>query len=256
MNKLFQARVEENKRLAHNHYLITLHPLRKISKPCPGQFFMVSAEKGLDPLLRRPFSIHSWKAGDFQLLYRVVGKATDILREKSPGERLDILGPLGNGFPAPARNKKTILVAGGLGIAPLYYLAESLKGSPLLFIGARTKKEVLCLTALRSLGIKPNVATDDGSLGSRGFITERLSGFLHAGGPDMRGYTVFGCGPRPMLGELSRIVLQNRLQGFITLEEHMACGLGACLSCVVQTPAGYQRVCKEGPVFPIGEIHF
>ena len=134
MNRLFQASVIENKKLIENHCLLTLHPVEKIKKPKPGIFFMVAVDNGLDPLLRRPISIHRWLDGDFQLLYRVVGKGTSILSRKKPGDILEILGPLGNGFPLNINSKNIILVAGGLGIAPIFALAELLrKRNPALF---------------------------------------------------------------------------------------------------------------------------
>ncbi|MBI5665882.1 MAG: dihydroorotate dehydrogenase electron transfer subunit, partial [Nitrospirae bacterium] len=171
MNRLFQASVIENKKLIEKHYLLTLHPLEKIKGPKPGNFFMVSVENGLDPLLRRPISIHRRLNGDFQLLYRVAGKGTSILSRKKPGDILEILGPLGNGFPLNIKSKNIILVAGGLGIAPIFALAEFFsKRNPALYYGARTINELLCTEELKAIGIDQVIATDDGSSGKKGNI--------------------------------------------------------------------------------------
>ncbi len=255
MSKLFRAFVRENEKLAHNLFLLTLRPLEKIPKPRPGQFFMLSPENGFDPLLKRPFSIHRWFGRDFQLLYRVVGKATVILKGKKPGTSLELMGPLGNGFPVSGAKTRKVLVAGGIGIAPIFALAEKLAvENPLVFIGARNKTEVLCIDKLRSMGMHPVVSTDDGSSGRKGFVTALLEDFFTKKSRRVSSYSLYACGPRPMLKEMSRLMKRLHLKGYLSLEENMACGLGACLSCVVNTRNGVQRVCKEGPVFKAEEI--
>ncbi|MBI4709867.1 MAG: hypothetical protein HY759_01975, partial [Nitrospirae bacterium] len=156
MSKIFQTSVKENKKAAENHYILTLAPLEKITKPFPGQFFMLSAGHGIDPLLKRPFSMYRRSGKNFQILYRVVGRATAMLKEKSPGDIIEVLGPLGNGFPKLKPRTTPIFVAGGVGVAPLFSLAEEIAGKkPLFFLGARTKKELLCMKELKSIGIKP-----------------------------------------------------------------------------------------------------
>lgn len=258
MNRLFKASIVDNKELTQNHFLLTLHPLEKIIKPKPGTFFMLSVDKGSDPLLKRPISIHRWLSGDFQLLYRVVGKGTDILSERRPGDILEVLGPLGNGFPSINKRSKTILVAGGLGIAPIFGLAEKIiapgKPDTLLFYGARTKSEVLCLDKLKSIGIEPIVSTDDGTYGKKGNIVNVLKKFISHNSSLITHYSIYACGPEQMLKSLAALVNKNNLNGFVALEQNMACGLGTCLGCVVNTKKGFKRVCKEGPVFPIEEI--
>lgn len=262
MSRLFRASVKENKQLTDNHYLITLHPLGKIKKPKPGQFFMLSVDRCLEPLLKRPFSLYRWLGQDFQLLYRIIGKATKILKDKEIGNILEVIGPLGNGFPAIAPKTRPVLVAGGLGIVPISALAESIaERNPILFAGAKTKKELLCLKELKALGIKPIVSTDDGSFGQKGTVIKSLNDFLthHSlrlptGQAGITHHCLYACGPKPMLQELSHITKKHSLKGYIALEESMACGIGACLSCVVNTKDGYKRICKEGPVFPMEEI--
>lgn len=255
MSKLFQASVKENRQLTKNHYLITLHPLEKNAKPKPGQFFMLSVNLGADPLLRRPFSLHRWLGQDFQILYKVLGKLTHILKDKKNHDTLEIIGPLGNGFPTIKTKDKPIFAGGGLGVVSLFALAETITGkNPPFFLGAKSRKEALCIDKLKSIGIDPVVSTDDGTLGQKGLITDVLRAFLSRHSLPVTGYCLYACGPKPMLKELSLLAKKFKLKGYIALEENMACGIGACLSCVVNTKKGFKRVCKEGPVFPIEEI--
>lgn len=216
---------------------------------------MLSANYGTDPLLRRPFSFHRRLGKDFQILYRVLGKLTHILKDKKTRDIVEIMGPLGNGFPAAKTKEKPILVAGGLGVAPLFALAETVAGeNPIFFLGAKNKEEVLCIDELKSIGINTIISTDNGSLGQKGLITDVLRDFLSRHSSLVTRHCLYACGPKPMLKNLSRLTKKIRLKGYIALEENMACGMGACLSCVVNTRKGLKRVCKEGPVFPMGEI--
>ena len=255
MGRLFKASVKENRQLIKDHYLLTLHPLEKIKKPVPGNFFMLSVDNGLDPLLKRPISIHRMAGNDFQLLYRAAGKGTAILSRKKTGDIIEILGPLGNGFPFDKKTENIIMVAGGIGIAPVFALAEAVsKKRPLLFYGARTKKEVLCIKELKSIKVDPVISTDDGTLGKKGNAVDSLKKYVKQHKADISDYTLFACGPEPMLEALSAFAVKNKIRGHIALEQNMACGLGTCLGCVVNTVNGYKRVCKEGPVFPVEEI--
>ncbi len=257
MSKLFSATVTENKKVIKNHYLLTLRPLKRIKKSRPGNFFMISVESGLDPLLKRPFSVHHSTDREFQILYRVVGKGTTILSNKKPGDVLDVIGPLGNTFPVNNK-RKNILVAGGLGIAPIFGLADSIVNSsikkPLLFYGARTAKEVLCKKELRGIGIRPVIATDDGTAGKKGNIVKVLEKHIRSGSVNPDEHTIYACGPKPMLKSLSEFAAKHAIKGYAALEQNMACGVGTCLGCVVHTNSGLKRVCKEGPVFPMEEI--
>jgi dihydroorotate dehydrogenase electron transfer subunit len=273
LSRLFKAIVKENKQIIKDHYLLTLHPLEKIKEPKPGNFFMVSVDKGLDPLLKRPFSVHRRSGDNFQLLYRVVGKGTKILGGKQPGETCEVLGPLGNEFPLNRNHKNIVLVAGGIGVAPIFALVELItkacktknttpdpplvKGgniSPILFYGTRTEREILCIDEFKSIGIDPVISTDDGTFGNKGNIISVLKKYLTRNPLPATRNTLYACGPEPMLKSLSVLVKKFRLKGYAALEQNMACGLGTCLGCVVNTKNGYKRVCKEGPVFPIEDI--
>lgn len=215
---------------------------------------MLSVDDSLDPLLKRPFSLHRCLDGNFQLLYRVAGKATKILKGKNPGDQIEVLGPLGNGFPQNIKkDAKIILAAGGMGVAPMLALADSFSSrKPRLFYGARTKKELLCIDEFRVLGIEPVISTDDGSSGKKGNIVTDLSDFLKSNPSD--DYIIYSCGPKPMLAALSELADKHKITAYMALEENMACGIGTCLGCVVKTRHGYKRVCKEGPVFSSEEI--
>ncbi|MBS1112030.1 MAG: pyrK [Nitrospirae bacterium] len=237
--------------MAKDHFLLTARPLDTILSPNPGQFFMLSVDSRLDPLLKRPFSLHRIISGDLQFLYRVVGKATTILKAKKTGDTMELIGPLGNGFPLDEKEGvRPVLVAGGMGIAPLVALAEKFaKRQPVFFYGARRAEEVLCLDELNSIGIAPLISTDDGTSGHRGVVTDLLEEFLSNHTTSSDDYSLYACGPKPMLTALSGIATKYKITAHMALEESMACGVGACLGCVIKTVDGYKRVCKEGPVF-------
>lgn len=216
---------------------------------------MISAGSSLDPLLRRPFSLYRRIGNDIQILYMVVGKLTGLLKDKKTSDILELVGPLGNGFPVVKEKHKPVLVGGGLGSVPLIALAESsLKKKPLFFIGVRTEKELFYIDALKSIHINPVVTTEDGTSGKKGFITGELKNFLARRASHSNDYCLYACGPKPMLRETALLAEEFHVKGYATLEENMACGFGACLGCVVNTRAGFKRVCKEGPVFLLDEI--
>jgi dihydroorotate dehydrogenase electron transfer subunit len=257
--RIFQvkAKVIKNIEVIKNYYKIVILCPGIAKAAQPGQFLQVKVNNSDQPLLRRPFGIHRVRGAQIEMLYEVVGPGTEILAKRKSGEYLDIIGPLGNGFEpdndASGSVGCAILVAGGMGIAPLVFLAEKLKGrQTVVLIGARTKKQLLCESELKKLGCEVRVATDDGSKGLKGKVTELLRRALLSA--DHRQATVYACGPRPMLKEISRLAKKYNLPAQVSLEEHMACGIGACLGCVVETIDGYKRVCKEGPVFDVRNI--
>ncbi len=235
----------------------------------PGQFVHLRCLDNIEPLLRRPISFHRFNGNSFTILYRKVGRGTNLLTKKQKGDRIDALGPLGNGFKMIGRTKDerrgTILVAGGMGVAPLLALAEKLyegrrakgeghrENNMLVLLGAKTKKEVLCEKDFRSLGAEVQVATDDGSLGYKGLVSGLLERTLRRRKDEGRG-TICACGPRPMLEKVARMAAKRRIDAYASLEENMACGVGACLGCAVRTKNGYRRVCKDGPVFNLKDI--
>ncbi len=280
---MYQIRVKilYNKKIQDYYFHLIIEAPKIIRVAKPGQFVNIRLNDGYEPLLRRPFSIHRVKGKNIEILYEIVGKGTEILSQKKTGGYLDIIGPLGNGFSYELSTKNyqtSILVAGGMGVAPLLFLAERLVHSPqcpsvhrksLVLIGAKTKSRILCEKEFKKLGYNVKISTDDGSRGFKGKVTELLEDIIVAsrksqvaslnikkhGICDLRHETIiYACGPRLMLKEISLISQEYKIPTQVSLEEHMACGIGACLGCVVNTRDGYKRVCKEGPVFKTDEI--
>jgi dihydroorotate dehydrogenase electron transfer subunit len=238
----------------------------------PGQFVMVKVRDAIDPLLRRPFGIYDLgsleseypDAGQqtyLEMLYRVVGKGTATMAALHHGDHLDVLGPLGQGFAPGAAGEEKVLVGGGVGLAPLYYLAKELvKSSPVrLFVGGRSKEDILCVTEFERLGVETYVATDDGTLGASGLVTEVMERHLRAG---KESRSIFACGPMPMLQAVAGIARRRALPCQVSLEAYMACGMGACLGCVVKGHGhdehrpDYRCVCKDGPVFAFQDLQW
>jgi dihydroorotate dehydrogenase electron transfer subunit len=260
MKKIFQIKAEllYNKRVKENYFHCALKAPEIARLALPGQFISARLDSGFKPFLRRPFSVHRVKAGNIELLYEVLGIGTEVLAKKKPGEYLDVMGPRGNGFNYKSQSHKVtksqVLVAGGMGVAPLIFLAEKIKEHGLLvLIGARTKKQILCEKEFKDLGCEVRIATDDGSGGFKGRVTDLLKNLLRVASCELR-VTIFACGPKPMLKEIASISKRCHVPAQISLEEHMACGFGACLGCAVKTRDGYKRACKEGPVFNAHEI--
>jgi dihydroorotate dehydrogenase electron transfer subunit len=223
----------------------------------PGQFVMVRAGERLDPFLRRPFSIHQVaEGGVLQILFKVLGNGTQALAKLQPGQYLDILGPLGHGF-SIAENQKHYLVGGGMGIAPLLFLAKKIlnkneTSAIKVLLGARTKVEIASLVDdFMSMGLQVQTVTEDGSMGNKGLVTDLVAP-LYDGDPA----TVYTCGPHPMLRAMVNLCRNKKWCCQVSLETMMACGLAACLGCAVLRAdlQGYVHVCKDGPVFDAGEV--
>ncbi|MDA8078933.1 MAG: dihydroorotate dehydrogenase electron transfer subunit [Nitrospiraceae bacterium] len=254
MSRSFKAEIRENRPVNSNHNLLTLAPLDIMVEPRPGQFYMLEISRGLDPLLKRAFSLFRRTSDGFQILYRIKGKGTSILRELKEGTLISLLGPLGNGYPLPAENQAALVIAGGIGIASVFSLVEKLEKKAHLFYGARLGDEIFMTDEMSGRYRELIVCTDDGSCGRKGTVVDALNDFLGHASLEVREPVIYACGPQPMLREISRIAVAKGITAYLSLEEHMACGIGACLGCVVKTKDGYRRVCKEGPVFEAGEI--
>jgi dihydroorotate dehydrogenase electron transfer subunit len=246
-----QNRILVNEPLTAEVFRLTAHAPEIAAAAAPGQFVMVQVSGSLDPLLRRPFSIHSRSAdGSLSLLFKVVGRGTALLAKARPGDALGLIGPFGRGFDLSAVDRPVCLVGGGMGIAPLLFLAQELPGRKYALLGARNYDELAPLAkAFAELGCAMQLATDDGSLGHHGFIPDLLDEVL----PDVS--RVCTCGPSPMMRSTARKCYAAGVPCQVSLETHMACGLGACLGCAVPGRNGhYVHVCKEGPVFTTEEL--
>ncbi|MEN6561396.1 MAG: dihydroorotate dehydrogenase electron transfer subunit [Acidobacteriota bacterium] len=221
----------------------------------PGQFVMVKVSDGTAPLLRRPLGIHDADAGGFDLFFSIVGRGTEALSRKAPGDRLDVIGALGKGFtmPAPAEGKTAYLVGGGRGIAPLYFLARELARAgarPIVFYGGRTRDEIPIRDRFERAGIEVRCSTDDGSFGFAGFVTALVDQELIKSRPAK----VYACGPDRMMKALAGITARHAVPAEFSLESIMGCGIGACWGCVQrirnESGDGWVKICEEGPVFP------
>ncbi|WP_270181811.1 dihydroorotate dehydrogenase electron transfer subunit [Alkalihalobacillus sp. CinArs1] len=218
----------------------------------PGQFVHVKAGAGSDPLLRRPISICHVDPEEHLLtmIYRAEGKGTNLLKNEVPGAVIDILGPLGNGFPVDEvkSGQKAVLVGGGIGVPPLYYLSEKLRerGVAVHHVnGFQSKESVFYENEFKELG-PLTITTADGSYGESGFVTSQL---------DLSFDYLFACGPSPMLQALEAYRSKGKV--YLSLEQRMGCGIGACLACVCHvhgSDLAYRKVCSDGPVFEAGEV--
>jgi len=217
----------------------------------PGQFLMVGC--GEDTVLRRPLSVHAVDGGSLALLFALRGKGTEWLSQRRRGQKLDVVGPMGNGFEIPARAKRVLAVAGGIGIAPLRYMIEAALTKRMrvtLLMGAATKS---CLYPADMLpaGVELRAATEDGSVGHEGLVTDLLPEYAPAAD------VVVACGPLPMYRHMAaekKALGIDRKPVQISLETRMGCGVGVCYGCTVRTKAGLKQVCKDGPVFALDDV--
>lgn len=254
-----QAKVIKAEHLTHDIVRLTLQAPQIVAAALPGQFVMVRAAEGMDPLLRRPFSLHQvTSSGWLQILFKVLGKGTHQLASIEEDGVLDLVGPLGHGFNLEGK-EKFCLVGGGMGIAPMYYLAKDLlhKAEPeqiLVLLGSRTADELKqLLNDFNGLGVNLRVATDDGSMGHHGFVHELMIEHM-LGDPD---WQVCTCGPHPMMQAVVKLCKVNNWKCQVSLETMMACGIGACLGCAIPAAdltGDYLHVCKDGPVFAAEEV--
>ena len=225
----------------------------------PGQFAMLSIDNAGGMVLPRPFSIHNFEGGNkvswLDFLFKVVGRGTAHLGDLPVGSPIRIVAPLGNGFPPPPEGYKAVIVAGGMGIAPLFPFMLKLKAMPAPFsvlYGAKSYDDLVCLPELHDVGIQSKIITEDGTgEGEQGLVTHLLKGETEGGEIKT---VIYACGPEPMLQNTAEYARDRTIPCWISLERWMACGIGACLSCVAKTTAGYKRVCCEGPIFDATEI--
>jgi len=254
LNRYFTSTVIENIALDAHHNLITLSMPEAAAEPLPGQFYMIEVNRGSDPLLKRAFSLFRRTDDGFQLMYRIKGRGTSLLKEMKRDDALEVLGPLGTHYPFPSEEQVPLVIAGGIGIASVFPFLHAHQGRALVFYGARSGDELFMLDELKGLSRDLFISTDDGSLGTKGYIVDVLDNYLNSKRTDISRCKLYACGPYPMLEAVSKVAASKGITAYVSMEERMACGLGACLGCVVKTKTGYRRVCKEGPVFKSEEI--
>ena len=244
MKKLIDAKIIDNKCVACDIYRLTIEADMSGK---PGQFIQVRLPSN-EFTLRRPFGIAALKEGQVTMFYRVVGRGTEYLTTLQNGELINLLGALGNGF--TLSDGKVLLVGGGLGLAPLIFAASELKDVDVLIGGKNAEEANLWQCEFKALVNELFIATDDGSAGIHGFVTELLPEVLSKNKYE----AILTCGPEIMMRRVAKIAKENNIPCQVSLEKRMGCGLGACLSCSIDTINGRQKICKDGPVFNAEEV--
>ena len=238
MNKRAKFKVATNVNIAKDVFKMILEgDTKDITKA--GQFINIELES---LYLRRPISVCDFDDKTVTIIYKVVGKGTEIMKELKEGTILDVLTGLGNGFDLDCEGDRPLVIGGGVGTPPMYRLCKDLiaKGKkPTVILGFASKEDVFFEEEFKKLGVDVYISTNDGSVGTKGFVTDVMK--------ELNDYTYFyACGPMVML---KAICGATEKPGQVSLEERMGCGFGACMGCTIKTPDGYRRVCKEGPVF-------
>ena len=243
------------------YHRIVFHAPHVTAEAKPGQFVHVRIGDALDHILRRPFSIcgSDPATGELTLVFKTVGAGTERLAKMKPGETCGILGPLGTSYTVPAADMFPVIAAGGYGSASTLFLAKTCPKPGILFLGARTESEFILVDEYEALGWRVETATNDGSRGFKGYVTELMETRANEFPANAM---VYGCGPAPMLYSLKRTAAKLGLRCEVSMDQHMGCGVGACFACVIKvvdpgSPDGwrYSRSCKEGVVYPAEEVY-
>lgn len=211
---------------------------------------MLETGHGLDPLLKRPFCYFDIEGDEIAFLIRVKGKGTRVLSSQKTGDRINMVGPLGRRYPTTDRSP--LIVIGGIGVASLYPLIKVFSANAHVLYGARDETDLLYADRIGLISGRLDLVTDNGSSGSKGFVTDLLENELKKGSD----VTVYSCGPENMLKRVADICIKRSVECYVSLEKNMACGIGTCMGCTVKTVNGYRRVCTEGPVFSAEEIQW
>jgi dihydroorotate dehydrogenase electron transfer subunit len=251
-----EAAVQRHEELTPGIYWLVLDVGEEFARPDPGQFVFLKVAQGMDPFLRRPMSVFAFsgsgKRRRLEILYRVTGRGTRVLASRGRGERIDLVGPLGRGF---ERGNPALLVAGGMGVAPLAFLAQAGSGEDELLLGCRSASGFPVDFIRERIPIPLGIVTEDGSCGGRGLASD-----LAREAGEKRGWRVeiAAAGPPAMLRAVAEIAAARKIRCQVSLEAPMACGVGACHGCVVPTRGAdaYRRVCREGPGFVGGDIRW
>ena len=268
-----KCRVVSHREIGSGYRYIEFEAPEIAASATPGQFVHVRVPSLEKSALRRPFSIFNAEGGRLELLYKTVGRGTAALNEVKPGDEVEVMGPLGHGFPLKCAGE-ALLVGGGYGVAPLYFLSRILLSSlpqsvnpsisqsvnpqlpqVHLFVGGRTKNDLLALDRFEALGgVKVHLATNDGSAGVKGLVTDPLDDELIRLRGEGGKFELFACGPDPMLKAVALRATGTGSKGWISMDRHMVCGVGACYACIQKTVRGNSRCCIEGPVFSAEDL--
>ncbi|MDE2027682.1 MAG: dihydroorotate dehydrogenase electron transfer subunit [Candidatus Omnitrophica bacterium] len=249
-------KVLANERLSQQYWRLVFDAPDLSREVKPGQFVHIRTdERGLQPFFRRPFSVY--RAQKYvEIFYDVIGPGTRLLMSKKKGDTLDVLGPLGTPFVMPpAETRQVVMVAGGIGIAPMLILSDVLKMKKyelLLLYGGRDRGHVYPMKEFKDNGVKVHIATDDGSVGAKGRVSVLFDKIDKGPSPVF----IYTCGPNPMMKAVQAFASEKGLAGQAACEEIMACGLGACLGCSIETAGGFKTVCYDGPCFDLDEVKF
>jgi len=253
-----KARILEHVEIGSGYRRLVVAAPRLAAELEPGQFVHVRVPTLESSALRRPFSVFDADDGKVTLLYKTVGRGTAALNRAQADEEVSALGPLGHGFRLKC-DGVPLFVGGGYGIAPLHFLARRFVAAaglprPVLFVGGRTKADLLALDRFKAMGIEVKAATNDGSAGVRGLVTapldDALADLRHRG----KSFELFACGPDGMLKAVAQRATAVGARGWISMDRHMVCGVGACYACIQKTVRGNARCCIEGPVFAAEDL--
>jgi len=248
-----KAKLIEKEQIANDIFRFKIESKEIAEQAKAGQFLQVKCTDGIDLILRRPISIHSIdkENNGIEFIFQVKGKGTTILSEKNVNEEIDVLGPLGWGTFDTKDYKNVAVIGGGIGTFPLYELTKNMFGKANVntYLGFRSKEYVVLEEKFSEVSNKITITTDDGSYAEKGFAIDKLKQDNETEKFDI----IYACGPLPMLRAVRQYAIENNIPCQISLEERMACGIGACLGCAVKVISGqeerYGHVCKEGPVF-------
>jgi len=250
--KELTVRVKKLNKIKADIFLLSFDSAYISKHSYPGQFLHI---KIIKTILRRPFSIHCLKGKTVFILFRVRGRGTKILSGYRPGDKLSIIGPLGEGFCLDGKADESILIAGGLGVAPLVFLADKLKKpKPLVILGAKNKNDSIGVDEFKKRGCKVHIATEDGSKGKKGTAVDILKSLSKKFNKSDK-ISIYTCGPEAMFKGIGKVIGRNKnINCQVSFEQFMGCGLGVCCGCTIETRGGYRKVCKDGPVFDIKDI--
>jgi len=240
--------LDKPKKISEDHYLLRIN--NPGEAPVPGQFINIRVGTGTDPLVRRPFSVFNFENEITEIVIRIIGKGTQLLADSAPGE-IDILGPRGKGFTLN-KNEKVLLIGGGVGNAPLYFLARCLKelGNNVTYIyGSRSSEYIYSSELFRSSSDKLIISTDNGSEGEKGYAADAAAELMKSETFDR----IYTCGPTVMMKAVVQLAA-DRCPVEVSVENYFGCGIGLCVGCTIETTSGFQRACINGPVFNGSDI--